>query len=98
MNPTRSAKTTETKRLSPGSSTGLDAVLVETGDVSRVLPQLKQNLLEGSLTVPQFEHDRPRALPQFEQKEWSAGFSVPQELHVIIQTIGACWKPQTIEQ
>ncbi len=65
---------------------------------SRVLPQLKQNLFEDSLTVPQVEQDRPRAFPQFEQKEWSAGFSVPQELHVIIQTGGTYWEPEPIEQ
>ncbi len=72
--------------------------LAEAGESSSVLPQLKQNLFEESLTVSQFEQDRPKAFPQLEQKEWSAGFSVPQELHVIIQSGGTYWEPETIEQ
>ena len=42
------------------------------------VPQLKQNLFDGSLTVPQLGQDRVSSLPQLEQNLWLASLDVPQ--------------------
>ena len=82
VNPTRSAKTTETSLRSPLSFTGsaeAGAGLDRSPAPSdRAVPQLKQNRLAESFAVPQDGHVFANAVPQVEQKAWPDGFSAPQ--------------------
>lgn len=93
MNPTRSAKTTETSRRSPPSLTGsaAGATLGDEGagvgaPAVSAVPQLKQNRFEGSLAVPHDEHSLASACPQLEQNACPSGFSDPQFPQLIICT------------
>jgi hypothetical protein len=79
VNPTKSANNTDTSRRSAtGASPAADAVATEIAPVSNGAPQSPQNLLPGSLELPQEEQTVASALPQSPQNFFAEGFSAPQ--------------------
>src|SRR5438874_13128169 len=82
VNPTRSAKRTDTRRRSAaGLSTGAD---VRTGTVasSSAAPHSPQNLSRASFGAPQEGHARARAVPHWPQNFLLGAFSNPHVGHL----------------
>src|SRR6266550_6717407 len=78
VKPTRSAKSTDTRRRSVRSTSAGAEASAESAASGKRVPQFPQKRASPTLAAPHTAHDSPKGVPQLMQKATPSGLGVPQ--------------------